>query len=209
MNFIKKFSTVLLFILFLVIGNTAFAEESSKIDFARDYAITPLSALSVLESIDQFPKLSEQSYKLAISCSAYDLRSLRQQILRGYYRSTLREVDGKLIRMPVAFITEETVEISGGVTNCLKILVQVSFVFELDRYDRSTYSLQRLLGMYEAFVSLTDVFDHELKAGLTETASMLREGKSVLSSELQLHLSIYLTSLRKRQIITSNAYSKK
>lgn len=209
MNFTKKFITVLVFVLHLVTVNNALADEILKIDSVRDYAITPLSAISVLESIDQFPKLSEQSYKLAISCSAYDLRSLRQQILRGYYRSTLKELDGRLIRIPIAFIHEETIGISAGVVNCLRLLVQVAYVHELDRYDRSTYSQQRLLGIYEAFISLTDTFDHDLKELLTETAWLLREGKSVLSTELQLHLSIYLSSLRKRQIITSNAYSKK
>lgn len=209
MNFIIKFIPALLFLVNLVFSNKALADESSKVDLPRNYAITPLSALSVLESIDNFPKLSELSYQLSLSCSAYDLRSLRQQILRGYFSSTLKEIDGKLIRMPVAFIHEEAVEISGGVVNCLRSLVQVSFVNILDQYGHSTYSLQRLLGIYEAFISLTDTFDHELKEFLTETAQVLRQGKSVLPSELQLHLSIYLTSLRKRQIITSNAYSKK
>lgn len=209
MKLVLKFVVMFFLILQLHGLRIAQAEEVGKSSLIREYAVTPLAALTILEALDQFPKLSDNNFKLAIGCSDYDLKSIRKQLLRGYFQSTLQEVDGKLIHNSAPFIFEDTVKITSGVTRCLKILVETAYAYEIKNFEYETYSVQRLLGLYEGFISLQDTFDDELKLDLSNKAQLFRELRSVLPTSLQFHLSGYLISLRKRQIINAIESSKK
>lgn len=204
----KKIVVMFIILIQLFSAKIIYAEEVSKNYTDRDYAITPFSALMVLESLDKFSVLAGYSFKLAVICSDNDLGSIRSQLLKEYFRSTLEESGGMLIHTSAPLILEDSVEISNGVSKCFKILVQVAYVYELEHFETETYSVQRMLGIFEAFISVTDVFDDDMKEILTENAKMIRDSKSVLSRPLQYHLSLYLNALRRRQILLSVATSK-
>lgn len=188
---------------------TAQAEEVLSINSAREYGVTPFSALMLLETLDQFPKLAGYNFKLAIDCSDYDLRSIRQQLLRGYFRSSFQEVDGKIIHVSPIYETGDTVEITRGVTGCLRALVDVAYAYEIKDFQFETTRVKKILGLYESYISLCDSFDEELKADLSEKAMMFNELRPVLSRQLQFHLTEYLISLHKRHVIYSTMSSKK
>lgn len=209
MKFVLKF--LLMFVIAFQLFNpkTVQAEEVSSINSVRDYGVTPFSALMLLETLDQFPKLAGYNFKLTIDCSDYDLRSIRQQLLRGYFRSSFQEVEGRLMHVSPIYETGDTVEVTRGVTGCLKALINEAYAHEIKDFQFETTKVKKILGLYESYISLCDSFDEELKADLSEKARMLNELRPVLSRQLQFHLTEYLISLHKRHIIFSTLSSKK
>jgi|GEM_PF-6860204 len=174
-----------------------------------NYAVTPFAALTLLESLDQFPKLAISNSKLTEACSDYELRSIRKQLLQGYFRSTFEEVDGQLIHLSPAKLIDDSVEVEQDESKCFETLIETAYNFEVANFKYETYTVQRFLGLYEAYISLCDSFDDKLKSDLTKKALLLEELKVVLPDITKFHLAAYLKSLRKRGIITATETSKK
>lgn len=198
---------ILTLLFYIAIAPPASADSGAFGQYKYRYALTPFAANTVLSVMGKRPKLETLNTQLSKRCGEDDYHFLRTEFIRGYFRSTLYEEDGQLLRRHASAITEETIDIPFSSYSCLKVFVATAYLWDLEHMDPGRAHIMEMLGLFEALMSLIDEDDANFQEEATHSAALLMRARASLSNEYQLHLIYYVTSLIKRGYIDQKQFA--